>query len=412
MKKPLIEPGLLRIYRLFIALRLALLILAWIGQRLPATPNVRRYPLLGIIVAALTLGYLSWPWLQRALGRAYLPAALIVSAVSPIVEHALTVLLRWRTGVTGPLLTVESWQVILALFIPLILISWQYPLWTVVLFCGSTAAIETTLMLPLFFVSRPQFATVLGLIVVRSLLYLLAGYVVVNLMQEQRRQREALAQANAQLARHAATLEQLTLSRERNRISRELHDILAHTLSGAAVQLEAARVSWDDDLPHAQSKVNQALEAIRRGLSETRRAIHALRATPLEDLGLALALRALAETTAERAGLELRWQGTDMPEELSTETEQGIYRIAEQAFTNVVQHAAARTLEVSLMQKGARLTLTIADDGQGFDPDAVSDAHYGLRGMRERAALLGATLEINSRPGQGTRIRLRLEEAV
>jgi two-component system sensor histidine kinase UhpB len=178
------------------------------------------------------------------------------------------------------------------------------------------------------------------------------------------------------------------------------------------VQLEAAKVSWDDDLPHAQAKVSQALEDIRRGLGETRRAIHALRATPLEDLGLALALRALAETTAERAGLELRWYGADTPDNLSTEMEQGIYRIAEQALTNIAQHAAARTLEVHLTQEGARLTLTIADDGQGFDLDAASDAHYGLRGMRERAALLGATLEINSRPGQGTQIRLRVEEAV
>jgi two-component system sensor histidine kinase UhpB len=149
--------------------------------------------------------------------------------------------------------------------------------------------------------------------------------------------------------------------------------------------------------------------ATRSGLTETRRALQALRASPLDDLGLLLALRALAETTATRAGLQLE---CDLPEslpKLPPDVEQGLYRIAQEAFQNIVRHANARKIRVDWAQKNGQADLTISDDGRGFVIKEVDGAqHFGLRGMQERASMLDATLEIASQPGQGASIKISL----
>jgi protein-histidine pros-kinase len=141
--------------------------------------------------------------------------------------------------------------------------------------------------------------------------------------------------------------------------------------------------------------------------------LKALRASPLEDLGLLLALRQLAEAAAARGGLDLT---LSLPEKLSSLTpdvEQACYRIAQEALENAVKHAAARRLQVSLEQDGAAVTLTVADDGGGFDPAGKAAAErYGLQGMRERAELAGGRLAVDSRPGQGTRVTLTIGAVV
>lgn len=403
---------MLRIFRLFVGLRLGLLGLTLCSQILQPEPPIRRYPLLGLLVSALLLGYLSWPWLRRQLGRAYLPLALVTAAAAPIVEQALQVGLRVATGVSGQALTADTWRLFLALLVPLLLVSWQYSYKLVVLFSASTALFEVVVMLPLARISRSQYATVFGLVAVRSLLFLLAGYIVVGLMRAQREQHARLEQANRKLALYATTLEQLAVSRERNRLARELHDILAHTLSGVAVQLEATNTLWESDPAAARAMLDQSLGAIRGGLTETRRAIEALRATPLEDLGLILAVRDLAESAAERGSLALAWRAPERVGNLPTEVEQGIYRIAEQVLANVVQHANAQSLTVQIERHGPRLMLTIADDGLGFEPAMVpASGHYGLQGMRERAEMIGGGLYVESQPGQGTTIKLVWERS-
>ena len=410
MKRTSLEPGLLQVFRWFVAGRLVLLLLSLCAQLIQREPRILRYPLLGIVESALLLGYLSWPWLRDRLGRAYLPLALTVASAGPIIEYALTVGLRLMAGVPGANAITDVWQLILVLFIPLILVAWQYDLKSVIVFCAGTAMLDWALLVPLTIMWRSRLGTVAGLVFVRSLLFALVGYVVVRLMKGQRAQREALAQANVKLARYAATLEQLATSRERNRLARELHDTLAHTLSAVAVQLEATRSLWDDDPTVARDMLEQSLEATRNGLGEARRAIHALRAAPLEDLGLALAIRHLAESVAVRAGLALDLQGLGQINDLGPQVEQAVYRIANETLTNVARHAGARTLIVRLYQASGRLTLTVSDDGCGFDAATPPpDGQYGLRGMRERAEMIGGALEIESRPGGGTTVRLTVE---
>ncbi len=408
-----LEPGLLHIFQLFVGARLVLHLLALFPPLFAREQRLPRYPLLAILESAFLLGYLLWPWLRQRLGPAYLPIALGIATVGPLVEHALNVGLRIGQGLMGAGAATDAWQLYLLLFVPLIILSWQYPFWTVVAFSASTAILDLMLAFPLALLGGPRVVTVLALVFVRSLLFVLVGYLVVRLMGAQRQQRQALARANAQLARYASTLEQLAISRERNRLARELHDTLAHSLSSVAVQLEAVNTLWAEDPKQAKEMLRQALEATRRGLEEARRAIRALRASPLDDLGLVLGIRSLAESLAERAGLRLDLQLPERLDGLHPEVEQCVYRVTQEALSNVARHAEARHLSVRLEQDASRLTLTVSDDGRGFDLAAAvsSDAHYGLRGMRERAALIGAGLDIKSWPGHGTTVQLTVEEA-
>jgi signal transduction histidine kinase len=199
----------------------------------------------------------------------------------------------------------------------------------------------------------------------------------------------------------------LTVSRERNRVARELHDTLAHTLSGVAVQLEAVDSLWTSDRKQAHNLLGHALRATRDGLTETRNAIQSLRAAPLTDLGLVRALQDFAETTAGRAGFQIDLDLPKTIDGLPLEVEQCFYRIGQEAIENIARHAQAKHVEVKLRGNASELCLQVIDDGIGFDPQASeSDRHFGVQGMRERAQLIHAALEITSCPGQGTRLCL------
>jgi signal transduction histidine kinase len=228
---------------------------------------------------------------------------------------------------------------------------------------------------------------------------------IVNLMEAQRAQRQRLAEANERLAQYASALEQLTVSRERNRLARELHDVLAHTLSGVAVELEGVRSMLRLDLDRANALLNHSLQTVREGLTETRRALHELRAKPLEDLGLALAVQTLAESYADRydfrIDLSIELDLDDMP----VDVQQCVYRIAQEALANVADHAQAQNAQVVLNREQDRLRLIVRDDGCGFAPRLPGEErHYGLLGMRERAEMIGGNLSIESQVGKGTQI--------
>ena len=249
-----------------------------------------------------------------------------------------------------------------------------------------------------------------GVVIFRTFTFLLIGYIVNRLATEQRRQNARLAEANRQLASYASTLEQLTISRERNRLAREFHDTVAHTLSAVAVQLEAVSALWKTNPAKAQAMLENSLAATRNGLKESRRAIQALRASPLEDLGLSLAVRNLARSVAERDGLDLELNVAEDLPMLSPDAEHSVYRVTEEALRNVTQHAQAKHVVVGLESHNHELVLTVKDDGQGFieDPNDKDD-HYGLKGMREYAEHIGASLNIQSQPTQGTTVQMRME---
>jgi signal transduction histidine kinase len=403
-----LEPGLLSIFRVYVVLRfVAILAVAefYFAQSGPALELIQiPYIALFLTNIVLLLVYLSWPWLQRKLGRTYLPIALIIASVGPIIEG------RYLFLVYNAAYEARFWLIFPFLTIPLILTAWQYRFPSVVGFCLGTAICEGALirMSP-----EPDTLTAMsdmGSLVVRTVFFLLMGYIVSNLMTEQRNHRQELAEANRKLVRYASTLEQLAVSQERNRLARELHDTLAHALSGLAVQLDAIATVWDPIPTKARRMLERALSITRIGLDETRRALQDLRASPLEDLGLGLAIRSLAEGVADRGNLTLE---LDVPEHitnLSPEVEQCYYRVAQEALENVLRHANARSISVSLWQRDGQLTMQFSDDGTGFTAASMAaDDRFGLKGMQERAELIGGTLEVKSNAGQGTTIRLTSE---
>lgn len=414
MNRSSVEPGLLRVFRWYAGVRLALYILAGLrfilgsesfrGIGIDFTP----YLWLALFGMALLLGYLSWPWLQRRMGRTYLPFGIILASTALILERVFT-----------PSFALLLWQPDPFFYVLLILVAWQYDFRVVLLFTIGTTGLEIALRMFIpqqaAFIELPGIISnqmlLFGFLVTRTISFLIIGFIITRLMSAQRKQRRALAEANRNLVQYAATVEQLSISRERNRLSRELHDTLAHTLSALAVQIDAVIAVWEPIPAKAKEMLEQMLETSRRGLDETRRALRDLRAAPLEEMGLALAVCSMAEDFAARHGISLE---TDVPEEinsLSLEIEHGFYRVAQEALENVLQHAGAQQVQVKLASENGALILIVADNGRGFDVDSpASEQQLGLQGMYERAEMIGASLEVNSEMGRGTIVRLSKEE--
>jgi signal transduction histidine kinase len=404
VKPTRLEPGLLTIFRLFLVAQLILMVVnlhvhsargylggnVWFGFAFAVSGTLS------------LLGYLSVHWLELRLDRFYLPVALVYSTVFSLLAQYL-----FLTTHSGGGSEESAWQLFLFLCVPLVLVSWQYGFKSVVIYC----LFSTFLDFVLVWLTRTDYAlfeqTYHRLSFIRFISFLMVGYVISRIMQQLRGQRQALQEANRKLEHYLVTLEQLTVSRERNRVARELHDTLAHTLSGVAVQLEAVDSLWTSNRDQAHGILQHSLQATRDGLTETRKAIQSLRASPLEDLGLVCALQEYAEVTAGRLGVRL---DLDLPKDLeglSPEVEQCFYRIGQEAVENAARHAQAKSLRVKLIRTASELCMEIADDGVGFDPRTVeSGRHFGLQGMRERAQLIHAELQIFSRPGDGTRLSL------
>jgi signal transduction histidine kinase len=422
MQKPSTEPSVLQIFRLYAWVQLAsifllslvdLLVMRFHPQPPPGVVLILRMsvnqtlPMVFLILASLgLLVYLYSPWLQKRLSRFFIPSALVFALLLLIVEQHL-----FLASIRSPL------QVSPFMFILLILVAWQYDYRAVVYFTLGTAGLDIifNIFYPPMIYFMPPGEPVrqdlgYGLIISRSMAFLVLGYVVNRLAQAQRKQSRELAEANQKLVRHAATLEQLATSRERVRLSRELHDTLAHTLSAQTVQIEAVLTTWQNMPEKARTFLENMLATAQSGLDETRRALRSLRASPLEELGLAGAIRTLAEDFAYRNRLVLEMDIPEQPDDLAPEVEQCFYRVAQETLENVARHAGADHFFVQLTEEYGKLELTITDNGVGFNQADISDdQRMGLQGMHERAELIGATLQIESQPGAGTEVHLRLE---
>ena len=155
--------------------------------------------------------------------------------------------------------------------------------------------------------------------------------------------------------------------------------------------------------------LEQILDTTRSGLDETRRALDALRASPIEEMGLALAVRSLAEDLADRSALELELDIHEDWDELPPEVEQTYYRVTQEALENIAKHADANKITLTLSGNTDDLNLTIRDDGRGFNPKEISEKRQlGLLGMQERAELIDALLTIDGQTGKGTIVRLKM----
>jgi signal transduction histidine kinase len=405
-----LEPGVLPSFRLFIGIQLALTALAFTHVlAVPLPPSLLTVSLTihSILEPGLLLLYLSLPALRRTLKAWYLPLGIVWAAAGPILDLLISLSDLHATGNRSPELHTQLllWRQLILLLIPLVILSWQYTMREVFLFCALTAALNITLLAVSVGVEQLLMQPLIGVIAVQTVSFYLVGQMVVQLMSVQRQQRRSLREANQRLGQYASALEQLTISRERNRLARELHDVLAHTLSGVAVELEGVRATLRPDPERASVLLSHSLQAIREGLSETRRAVQELRARPLEALGLALAIRTLAESYADRFAFALELEVDSDIDHYNAEVQQCVYRIVEEALTNIAQHAQAQRVQVILKRDGGQLRLIVRDDGCGFDPNGgATEQRFGLLGMRERSEMIEGCLAVTSQLGKGTQV--------
>ncbi len=209
-------------------------------------------------------------------------------------------------------------------------------------------------------------------------------------------------QAQRELRRVSAQLLQAE-EQERRRLARELHDELGALLTMIQITIRRALPAGSPALADAQALVRTATETVR-GLSLE------LRPSLLDDLGLAPALRQLADRFAARTGIavDFRSEVSD-GDRFSPAVETAAYRVVQEALTNVARHAGADRVQVLCHRDPDRLALHVVDEGRGFDTDRVAEADSGgLAGMRERAGLAGGTCEVTSEPGAGTRVTVSL----
>ena len=405
MKKT-IEPGLLRIFRYFAGVAVVYFALLW-GFTLFSAGWEKsvQFQFLGNFVVYFCLyGYLNLPIMEHRLKKLFLPLGLLVAAIFPVIGSFVYLINPQQTDIFT--IINRSWLWLPVLFVPLVLIAWQYNFKAVLVYIVFTNGLELIVLISVMENFTYETLPLISVPLIRAFAFGTVGYIVNILIETQRMQNQKLIQTNLRLNQYMNTLEQLATNRERNRLAAELHDTLAHTLSGLSINLEAIKTVVQPTQVEAQNMLDHSLNITRLGLNETRRVIKALRAGPLDDLGLKMALKNLAQSTSARCSIPVSLNCPDQLPVLPMDVEQSVYRIAQEGLENVVRHANASRAEVNVEVMADRLELTIHDDGVGYDPgQASNDEKFGLRGLQERAASIGGKLLVDSQPGSGTLVR-------
>jgi ligand-binding sensor domain-containing protein/two-component sensor histidine kinase len=206
-------------------------------------------------------------------------------------------------------------------------------------------------------------------------------------------------------ARFALVLE------ERTRLSREIHDTLAQGFVGISSQLDALAMKWDGDPTVARQHLDLARKMARHSLTEARRSVTDLRTPELEERDLARALTAFAHRWVAGTSVTVDVQTEEVKLPLPQDLQDNLLRIAQEAVANTLKHAKASKIWVDLQVIGRMVCLRIEDNGLGFEPAgalSMLGGHYGILGMRERAAKLGGEFDLASRPGSGTVVEVKV----
>jgi signal transduction histidine kinase len=194
---------------------------------------------------------------------------------------------------------------------------------------------------------------------------------------------------------------------ERGRIARELHDTLIQGFSGITIQMQALMGRLPDD-SRERKTLSEIVADAGSAMREARRSLMGLRSHDSSSAGLAAAVEQTTRQLAESNGIKLKLSLSEC--DVPADVEYNLVRIAQEAVTNAIKHSGARTLRVTLNRTPTQLLLAVKDDGTGFDNTGASPAgHFGLIGMKERAAQIGATFQISSEPGQGTTVSVLME---
>ncbi|BAY47525.1 integral membrane sensor signal transduction histidine kinase [Scytonema sp. HK-05] len=240
-------------------------------------------------------------------------------------------------------------------------------------------------------------------------LTLVFALLLINALLAERQSREQLQIAHQeleithkQLREYALRIEDQATLQERNRIAREIHDGLGHTLAAQTIQINNALLFWQSNNDKALTFVKQAKQLGAEALLEIRRSVSVLRSKPLQGQSLESAIEKLLTNFQQTTGIKPSYK-INLPLSLPTELNTTLYRIVQESLTNIYKHAQATGVTVELLSHAGMIHLVIEDNGKGFNP-TQNTTGFGLQGMRERASALGGELNLHSQPGTGCRI--------
>lgn len=240
-------------------------------------------------------------------------------------------------------------------------------------------------------------------------LTLVFALLLINALLAERQSRKQLQIAHQeleitheQLRHYALRIEDQATLQERNRIAREIHDGLGHTLAAQTIQINNALLFWQSNNDRALTFVKQAKQLGSEALLEIRRSISVLRSNPLQGQTLESAMEKLLKDFQHTTGIELSCK-IHLPLSLTTEANTTLYRIVQESLTNIYKHAHATSVIIEVIQQVGMLHLSIEDNGEGFNP-TQNTTGFGLQGMRERAVALSGQFHLHSQPGKGCRI--------
>ena len=230
-----------------------------------------------------------------------------------------------------------------------------------------------------------------------------------RLQQQLQAQNHRLQQTEADLRRSLdqeralnQRIEAMVALEERNRIARDIHDSLGHSLVALNIQMETALTLWHCDPDRVHSTLVEAKQLGSEALQAVRQSVSAIRSDPLQGELLEGAIANLAEEFYHLTDVLPECE-LDLSHPSPNQVNQAVYRIIQEGLTNICKHADATIVQIHIYTTEAGLSLTLQDNGKGFQPDQLI-AGYGLRGMHERSTVIGGQLEILSEPGAGCRI--------
>jgi signal transduction histidine kinase len=264
------------------------------------------------------------------------------------------------------------------------------------------AALVATVVLPIGLRHGTWFGALITSVTVGTAVFFVAVFAQLRLNEQQAREHAEylmveLEEANVRLAAYATQAEELAMTQERNRLAREIHDSLAHTLTTVNVQIEAARVVMGSDPGRALDAMNKAQELTQKGLARVRESVAALRESPVSNRSLSEAIASLVKQ-AQSNGIVTEFTIAGEPQALEHKVALALYRAAQEGLTNVRRHARASRVDVLLDFQPGEVRLQVKDNGVGA---AETAGGFGLLGIRERTQLLGGRLEIDTGPGKG-----------
>ena len=237
---------------------------------------------------------------------------------------------------------------------------------------------------------------------------LIFALLLINALLAERQIREELETAHIQLRQYALRIEDQATLQERNRIAREIHDSLGHTLSAQTIQINNTLLFWETDPARAHTFLKQAKQLGAEAMLEIRKSISVLRSNPLQGKSLTVAVQKLLTDFQHNTGITPTCK-IDIPTTLTLEIDTTLYRIVQESLTNIHKHAQAQEIVVQLSKEYGSIELSISDNGRGFNPDRNTTG-FGLRGMQERAVALGGKFHVKSQPGNGCCISISLPQ--